>query len=162
MGPYCLDSNVFIEAKNGPYGMDIVPAFWEFLDKKIEEEIIYSPITVYDELTSWKDELSEWVRKRKNSGLFVYPPDSVQNQFSVIADYVNNNYGQAQAEEFLGGADPWVIAHAIVDGSIVITHEKPVGPESQKIKIPNICDYFGVNYMNPYEMLRELGARFTL
>ena len=40
MQRFCLDSNVFIQAKNGPYGFDIVPAFWEFLDKKAEEGII--------------------------------------------------------------------------------------------------------------------------
>ena len=31
---YLLDSNVFIQAKNSHYGLDFVPAFWDWLIKE--------------------------------------------------------------------------------------------------------------------------------
>ena len=32
MSVYALDTNVLIQAKEGHYGFDICPAFWEWLD----------------------------------------------------------------------------------------------------------------------------------
>jgi len=162
MSQYCLDSNVFIQAEMGPYGMDIVPAFWDFLDKKTDEGIIYSSIMVYNELKIGTSELSKWVKNRKDNGLFVNPSESVQNKYTEIANYTYTNYRQEQAEIFLEGADPWIIAHSKSNNSTVVTHESLVGPESKKVKIPNICNQFDVKYINSYDMLRTLNARFTL
>jgi hypothetical protein len=70
---YCLDSDVFIQAKNGPYGMDIVPAFWDWLDLQFNAGIIYSSTMVYEELVAGGDELAQWARRRINSGFFERP-----------------------------------------------------------------------------------------
>ena len=32
---------------------------------------------------------------------------------------------------------------------------------SQQIKIPNVCDYFNVPFVNTYQMLRELGVSWN-
>jgi len=160
--PYCLDANVFIQAKNGPYGMDIVPAFWDWLDRQAEAGKIYSSSMVYIELAAGDDELADWAHDRKDSKLFLEPGANVQQAFKEIADYVEKRYQEHYAAAFLEGADPWVVAHARVDGSIVVTHETLVPDDSSKIKIPNICRNFGVEYADPYRMLRMLEARFTL
>ena len=59
---------------------------------------------------------------------------------------------------FLDRADPWVIAHAIVNGGTVVTHEKRNPDASYKVKIPNMCERFNVNYIDAYQMLRDQGA----
>ena len=113
MAEYWLDSNTFIEAKNGPYGFDIAPGFWVLLDQKADEGVILSTTLVYNELVADpEDELADWVKERRASGLFVDPDEAVQDVFREIAEYVNSYYEQNQAAEFLSGADPWVIAHA--------------------------------------------------
>ncbi len=40
--------------------------------------------------------------------------------------------------------------------------EKLVPPNSKKVKIPNICRAFEVEWLDTYQLLSELGARFTL
>lgn len=141
--------------------MDIVPAFWAWLDQQFTAGVLNSSMFVCDELTEGSDDLAEWAKLRKDTGLFVAPSEVVQVTFRQIADYVNANFPQPQAEAFLDGADPWVIAEAKVGSAIVVTHEVLVPPNSSKVKIPNICQQFQVDCRNVYQMLRELNARFT-
>lgn len=162
MRKYCLDTNVLIQAKNGPYGFDIAPSFWELIDQKIEEEIISTSILVYKELIEGNDELSKWIRERRESGCFIEPDKDVQKKLVAIADYVNENYPQHEAAEFLSGADPWVIALAKTTNAVVVTQEKLVGSESKKVKIPNICRKFSVLYIDTYQMLREFKATIKI
>jgi hypothetical protein len=162
MRKYCLDANILIQAKNGPYGFDIAPSFWDLLDQKIEKGLIFTSTLVYKELTDGNDELVTWVRGRKDSGCFIEPDKDVQEKLRAIADYVNKNYPQHEAAEFLSGADPWVIALAKVTNAVVVTQEKLVGNESKKVKIPNICRGFGVLYIDTYQMLRELKANIKI
>lgn len=158
MKKYCLDSNVLIQAKNGPYSFDIAPSFWELIELKFDEGIIYTVSLVYKELTDGTDELAKWIRDRKNRECFIEPHKDVQDNFRNIADYVNENYPAHEANEFLAGADPWVIALAKSTDAIVVTQEKLVGIESKKVKTPNICRAFEVSYLDTYQMLRELKA----
>lgn len=62
MKRHCLDANVLIQAKNGPYGFDIVPAFWNWLDQQVSNQTIFSSIMVYKELSEGNDDLAVWVK----------------------------------------------------------------------------------------------------
>lgn len=161
MPRYCLDADTFIQAKNGPYGMDIVPAFWTGLDRQFQAGVLYSSMFVCDELTDGNDDLSEWARLRKDRGMFIPPNEVVQATFRQIADYVNANFPQPQAQAFLDGADPRVIAEAKVGSPIVVAHEIHVPPNSSRVKILNICQQFQVACHNVYQMLRDLNAGFV-
>ncbi len=161
MTRYCLDANVLIQAKNGPYGFDIVPRFWAWLDEMFADQTIYSSVMVFKELIEGRDELSTWARDVGNRGFFVEPSEEVQRCLAEIADYVVSRYEAQQAQSFLAGADPWVIAQSRIDSAVVVTQEAPAGINSKKVKIPNICDEFHVRYVNTYGMMRVLGARFV-
>lgn len=162
MPRYCLDTDVFIQAKNGPYGFDIVPAFWDWLDQQVDAGLIFSSTMVYSELSGGEDELAEWVRNRRNTGFFIEPDIIVQQIFRDIANYVFQHYLEHYTQQFLDDADPWVIAHAKAENGIVVTHEALVPSSSKQVKIPNICWQFNVDCINPYKMLRDLNARFAL
>ena len=159
---YCLDSNVYIQSHRFEYAYDIVPGFWNWLDHLIDEHRIISPSFVYKELTDNKadDFLSQWVKDRKSSGLFLDPNSESQIRFSEIADYVTSSYDTKNSEIFLQKADAWVISYAAVHNFIVVTQEAPVGLGAKKVKIPNICQVFGVNYIDTYTFLRRTGAEF--
>jgi hypothetical protein len=43
----------------------------------------------------------------------------------------------------------------------VITQEGRVDPSSKKPKIPNICERFGVKYLNVYQLIRMRGLRLS-
>jgi hypothetical protein len=161
MSRYCLDANILIQAKNGPYGFDFFPAFWDWIDRIVADGAVYSTVSVYDELVAGDDDLSEWVKRRQGEPMFVEPSAEVQARLSQIADFVIGDYEPQHADLFLAGADPWVIAQAAHDGAYVVTHEVMVAPNAKKVKVPNICTQFAVPYMDTYAMMRALGARFS-
>jgi len=161
MNSFCLDANIYIQAKNGPYGFDIVPGFWTWLDTLLIKGDIYSPNMVYEELIAGKDQLSDWAKERKNSGLFQNPSADIQSFFGEIATHVVETYPTHHHQPFLEGADPWVIAHAKINTSIVITSEKFLKGNPQKVKIPNVCKVFDVIYIDIYAFLRKTGAKFN-
>jgi hypothetical protein len=159
MSRYCLDANVLIEAKNGPYAFDLVPRFWKWIEEMLVQDTVYSSIMVYKELAEGSDELSVWVKTLKR--FFLEPSEMVQNTLSAIANFVTERYEPQQAQIFLDGADAWVIAQSKIDSATVVTHETLVDISSKKAKIPNVCEVFGVPYINTYGMMRALGASFA-
>ena len=158
MPEYWIDTSVFIQAKNGPYAFDIAPGFWALLDRMNDEGRVASSTLVRDELLVGMDELAEWARERGETAMFVEPDPDTQVAFQEVAQHVSDRYAPNQARQFLAVADPWLIAHAVADGGKVVTMEARVPANSQKVKIPNVCDAFGVETLNTYDMLRELGA----
>ncbi len=160
MSRYCFDTNFLIQAKNGPYGFDFAPSFWEFVDSKLNDGTIFTSKLVYDEIVSGDDELADWIKARNDPNVFVQPDENVQMVFADISNHVVEHYPATRSQEFLSSADPWIIALARVEDTIVVTHETLVPEESKKVKIPNICKVFEVRYIGPYEMLRILKARF--
>lgn len=157
MPEFWLDADSLIEPKNGPYGFDIAPGFWAFLEQKANEGVIASSILVYEEFHNGaEDDLLQWAKQQRDAGFFIEPDSLVQTAFRDVADYVNRIYPQHQASEFLSGADPWMIAHAKAYGGRVVTFEKSAA-NSKRPKIPDVCHHFRVKCLNMYEMARELG-----
>ena len=159
MNRYCLDADILIQAKNGPYGFDIVPAFWSWLDQKISDGTIFIPKMVYSELVNGSDKLADWIRNRKNARFVIEANIEVQTAFKSIADHVEQSYLPHHVQAFLGGADPWVIAHAKEAKAVVVTGEV-LAHGAKKIKIPNICKEFDIPCIDTYQMLRNLKATF--
>lgn len=163
MSLFLIDSNILIEAKNRHYGFDFCPAFWDFLDGEIDKTTIFTIKEVYAELSNANDDLAHWIKDRKDSSFVVTVDDeNTQKEFAKIAQYVVSNFSQAEANKFLSVADPWLIAKAKVMEATIVTHEVYAQPNPKKVKIPNICVHFGVNYTNPFDMLRNLNAKFVI
>ena len=160
---YLMDANTYITAKNVYYDMDFCPAYWDWLDLQFAQRQVASVQMVYDELAGKTDELSTWVKARKNHFISVTDTNT-QQQYAQIIQHVYElpNKNQANVASFSGGADPWLIAKAAVSGAIVVTQERLDPPNSTKIKIPNICNDFNVQYINSFELLRILQAKFVL
>ena len=135
MSVHWLDSDVFIQSKNGPYGFDIAPGFWRLIEGAANEGSVRSPMEVYNELAAGSDQLAEWAKDQ--TSLFVDADDDVQLCFQVVADHVEEAYEEAFAAEFLGSADPWLIAHAINNLDVVVTREARLAVNAKRVKIPN-------------------------
>lgn len=159
---YWLDSNVLITAKNGPFRFSFAQAFWDALAEQAIRGRVRASKMVYEEIVKddREDEVSRWLKQRRLNGLCVTPSRSVQINFRVIADHVHSRYRLHQAAKFLAGADPWVIAHASDDNGAVVTFET-YQANSQRVKIPNVCNDHGVQWMNLYDMIEELGISFN-
>lgn len=162
---YCLDANTFIEAHRRYYALDTFPVVWQWLLD--HHENVGSIGAVYRELKESGDVLSVWVKQHKHnqSGFFRFDDDSeaVQRNYIEVANTVNRDryYSAEEKARFLRGADPWLIAYAITHGCILITHERPAGEGSKKVKIPNVCNEFNVAYLDTFTMLRQEQAVFS-
>lgn len=159
---YLLDANTHIQAKNQYYGMDICPAYWNWLDRQFQQGLVASVNMIGRELRDGKDELADWARERPAH--FVSNDDEeTQAVFSSIVQAVmQGNYNPGNRDNFLAKGDPWLIAKASVMGAVVVTHESALAANSRKVKAPNICRQFGVPCVNTFQFLRELNARFVL
>ena len=160
---YLLDANAYIQAKNFHYRMEIVPGFWDWLDLQMGEGVAGTIDGVFAELTNGTDELADWARDRKGNVLPVSDPET-QQVFAEIANHVvtHESYAEPFISTFLDGADPWLIAKAATTGATVITHEVKVPDGAKRVKIPNICDQFGVPYCSTYDLMGELSAKLVL
>lgn len=159
---YLLDSNTYIQAKNFYYGMDICPAYWDWLDQQYQQGTVASVDMIGRELREGNDELAEWVKARPDH--FIKNDDvATQSVFTEIVQTVaTGDYNPGNRDNFLAKADPWIIAKAKTLGATVVTHEFLLVPNTKKVKVPNICQQFDVPCLNTFQFLRELNARFVL
>lgn len=164
MPNYWLDADTLIEAKNHAYQFAVVPGFWAYLEKHSHKSgHICSPVLVHQEIVQVVgkgDDLSEWAKA--NISLFRSASRTVQKFAGEVSDYVMETYEYSEASRFLKGADQWLIAHAKEDSGIVVTREVLVSKDSSAAKIPNVCRHFGVKWINPYRMLKDLGVVLVL
>jgi len=150
---------VFLEANYGPYRPEIAPSFWKWLEHATETYAIRSPMAVYRELTKAGNHLAIWIRQMRSSGLFVEADKTVQTSVGDIAAFVQSRYQEPFSKEFLRGADSWVIAHALVEQGIVVTHEVLAAENCKRVKIPNVCAHFKVRCLSVYDALQQLGMK---
>ena len=159
---FLIDSTNLIQAKNLYYPFDICSAFWDCLQREHLAKRLWSVEAVLQELITGDDELSQWAKDCDAS--FFLPIDAATATAlkRVVAHVQGLPLPQTKKSEFLRGADPILIACALAHNHTVVTHEVLVAANSKQIKIPNICQQFGVPYCNTFEMLRQLKAQFVL
>jgi hypothetical protein len=161
---YLLDANVFIEAKRRYYAFDLCPGYWECLVWHHRTTCIQSIDRVKDEFERGADELSEWARSVMPQTCFASCDDTaVTAQYAEIMGWVQSQdqfFPEAKAG-FAGSADGWLIAYAKVNSLIVVTQEVLAPDARKKVPIPNVCQAFGVDYVDTFEMLRDLETQFN-
>ena len=152
---YLLDSNVLIQAKNGYYSFDIAPGFWRWLELLAEEQSVLTIKAVREEIIDGNDALCDWMADLPK-GFFAEPDIPVQENLRKIVTYImqEKRFAEHHRYAFLEKADPWLIATAMTGDFTVVTHEKKDGPGSKKVKIPAICEEFGVPYLSVFELMR--------
>lgn len=158
-----LDANVFITAKNTYYGLDLVPAFWSWIEQQAAAGEVASTDLVYDELREGHDALGEWAKDRKELVFHVNSTSAtVAAHVGTLGAWAQEaGYKQHVVQEFLDCADPFLVGAAAESGLIVVTQETPAGAKRKKVKIPDACSRLGVAYENTFDMMRALGARFS-
>lgn len=159
---YLLDANVFITAKNLYYGFDFCPAFWDWIIREHHAGKVFSIEKVGDEIQAGDDELSEWAARLPDS-FFRRADAKTLPALAHVARWVTSqpSYSAAAKHTFLQIADYYLVAQALAEGHIVVTHERPSN-SPHRVKIPDVCLGLGVRYMTPFEMLRHERARFIL
>lgn len=165
MEVYLLDSNVFIEAHQTSYPFDVVPGFWNKLIELSNKGIIRSIDKVKKEIceVGKPDKLAIWLESDIGNDFFL-DSSSCVDVYAQIAIWANGSthYLQSAIDEFLSTdlADPWLIALAKKNDYIIVTHESSQPNTKKRIKIPEACVQFGIRFISPIQMFRELGETF--
>lgn len=140
--------------------MDLFPVFWTWIGDQMKNGNIYSSHLVYEEIKNGEDELAEWIKEIHDSTIFPIPNKGVQTEYTAIINDISSKYFPSELGYFLKGADPFILAQAKHDQSIIVTSEKPVPTNSKKIKIPNLCKKLEIDYCDTFSMMRKLKASF--
>lgn len=161
---YVLDANVFIQAQRHWYPFDIAPAFWEALIRHAGSGRLMSIDRVKDELDRGDDSIGDWAKDEFNNWFASTAEADVLQSYREVMEWVMEQdqfFDEAKAE-FAGGADGWLVAYARYHGYTVVTHEQYNRDVKKRVPIPNVCQAFGVSYVDSFTMLRLLGVRFSL
>jgi hypothetical protein len=165
---YLLDSNVFIGAHRSYYAFDIAPTFWQSIKDQAQDGKIISIDRVKNELQGFGegDLLREWSISEFNEWFF---PTDTSETLSCYADLMiwtqetpqQEHYRDFAITEFAEEhiADAWLIAYAMANDCILVTHEVYDEKNKKKIPIPNVCAEKGVHYIDTFQMFRELGIK---
>jgi hypothetical protein len=160
---YVLDTNVLIEAHRRYYGFDLCPGFWTAIVRKHHENRVFSIDRVKQEIARGKDKLDKWA-KLKAPDTFFKKTDGkpIIDQFGKMIEWVQgeSQYAPEAKAAFAQAADGWLIAYAKAGELIVVTHEVYSPEAKARVPIPNVSRQFAVEYVNTFEMLRELGVQF--
>lgn len=159
-----LDANVFIEAAKGYYAFDIAPRFWEALIAEAANGRLRSIDRVKDEIDKGDNEVKQWANERFHEWFDSTNADDVVAAYGTIMRWANvqAQFRPAAKAEFARAenADAWVVAYALARRSrVVVTLERFDPQVKRKIPIPNVCQAFGVQYVDTFELLRTLGVR---
>jgi hypothetical protein len=159
---YLLDANVFIDAKNRHYAFDIVPGFWDWLERAHQAGTVYTVQKVYDEVVAGGDDLSVWIQSQPAS-FRLAPGAGDQASLRTVSQWaVSGSYAQAAVASFLASADYFIVAQAHSLGYTVVTQETAGSGSKKRIKIPDACNAVGVPWLTPFKMLSTEGVRFRL
>jgi hypothetical protein len=162
---YLLDADSFIRSKRQHYAFDFCPGFWDALLRSFREERLCSIEPVKAELQRGKDDLADWVADKAPKDLFgSVEDDDITDAYADVIRLVQANaqYNVGAKQRFASGADPWLVAYAVVHECVITTHEVSAPQSKATIKLPDVAVEFDVECVTPFEMLRELRVRLRL
>ena len=156
---FCLDANVLIQAWQKYYSPKFCPDYWNVLKLLGEQKRLFLPSLVAEEILKTDDDLSKWI---SGSQIPIYKADSTVTEY--ITQIFNTDPLHQRLVDSTRGrslADPWLIAHAMKEKACVVTKEELIITPTNKIKIPNVCEKMGVRWINDFQMIDEIGIRFS-
>lgn len=159
---YVLDASVFIEAARRYYAFEFAPVFWDSLIRHAQDGRVCSIDRVGDEIERGADDLSDWTREHFAQWFASTRDGATLARYHEVVQWVNEQeFTDAAEDEFFRGADGWLVAFALGGGHVVVTQEAARPEAKARVPIPNVCGAFGVRCMDTFQMLRELGVRWT-
>ena len=147
---------MLIQAWQKYYNLKFCPAYWKILTELGKSGKISIPELVYEEIIRTEDDLSKWLKESKIPINKISEPVTLLIR-KILKDYpllVDNTKARSLA-------DPWVIAHALHENAAIVTKEEKVtASNSNKIKIPNVCDNLGIRWINDFQFIDEVDIKF--
>lgn len=159
-----LDTNVIVRCAIEYYRFTTFPGVWIWIDQALEQGTLVLIPEVRDELSSWGEPISSWLRERAVISVPDVLVDVTEARLRVGEATSMMDLHPDSVKQFLDKADADLIAYALAGGHRVVTFEtrETSGKSSKRAKIPDVCDQLGVPSLNPFQMLEDHGAKFDL
>lgn len=154
---YLIDANILITGYKVHYPIDVHVSYW----KAIAAQITNGNFVIVDKVKNevQDEEIVEWLKQNIDKKLYETTNDSLE-QYGHIQKWAMKNptFSLSQKNHFADKnvADPFLVAKAMNYGYKVVTYENSAGKGSSKIKIPDVCEQFGVQCITINQALREL------
>ena len=163
---YLLDTDALVQAKRAFYSFDFCPAFWDLILRGHAAGRVHTVDRVATEIARGKDDLSQWIDSAPAGLILDTATPATVIHFGEVMTWVQqqDRLTPAAVAQFADEktADGWLIASAMEHQAAVVTHESSAPHSKTKVKIPDICDAFGVPHTNLYTLIRGLSGRFVL
>lgn len=164
MSSFVVDTNFFIQAHRAYYPIDVVPSFWERVCNLSNNEKIISIDKVRSEIYRNEDQLKNWCIGNLNDTFFK-ATDGVIDAYSDVVNFaqsMSHHYTPHALNQFMQAehADSWLVSYALYNKVGLVTYETSEPNRKKTIKIPDVCNYFGIRFLTPIQMFRELGVTF--
>jgi hypothetical protein len=161
---YLVDANAIIHAKDQYFAIDQVPEYWAWLIHQGEAGRIKIPREIFEEISPGRDKDDPfylWRRDKRTATALVLEEDVDMSRVQrVLAKGYAPDLDDNEVEHI--GADPFLVAYALVDaaGRTVVTTEvsKPSRLRANR-HLPDVCRDLGVKVINSFQMNRALNWR---
>lgn len=156
---YILDTNVFIEPWGKYYSPRFCTGYFACLNKLGIKGLIAIPEMVQKEVTKVDDDLAHWLLNKSQIPVLNIT-ESVQKTLRSIYSHDPKHVRLTDTSKSRSMADPWVIAHAIVERATVVSKENKVTSKgSKKVRIPNVCENMGIRCIHDFDFIDEVGIK---
>ena len=167
MGVYIVDSNFFIQAHRFTYPLDVALSFWNKVKQLALDGKIISIDKVKAEIYDKNDALETWCKNNLPEDFFKSTSQIIDTKYREVTQWAyskRSHYLEKALNEFLDAdeADAFIVAYALEDmtSRTIVTQEVSRPEMKRKIKIPEPCNFFNIQYLDVIEMFRELKETF--
>jgi len=169
---YVFDTSSFIELKKFSEYSDILVSLWSNLEHLAMKGRLISPKKVLEDLIpdlekpgTKNDELVAWAKNHNT--LF---QDEEDLDFLKALAEITNKYKQTwvDIDSEKNQSDPYVVALAVsrkkkqretlIESEIVVVTEE--SQDFNRLKIPKVCNDFGIRCVNLHQFFKEEGWKF--
>jgi hypothetical protein len=137
----------------------VFKTIWAGLDDLVQARALISTREVLNEIERGEADphVNQWLKARKQ--IFTIPTvDELQFVSQIFQiPHFQSLIGEKQRLAGIPVADPFVIACAKICQGTVVTEERF---KPNAAKIPNVCEHFGVPYLNLEQFMTEQGWSF--
>lgn len=164
---YCADSSALIDLPK-TYPADNFPGVWGKIGMLADEGRLITVDLVKDECND--KELAEWFND--HSVVTILP--STELEFSlkqIMRDLVSKSMQLVDVESKESDADPLIIACAMAGNLresgryssgryVLLQHESSAWPSPKRVRIPDVCGWYGITYIRLTALIQEEGWVF--
>ena len=148
---YSLDTSALIAAFHERYPKGNFPGFWHNIEELIRNNRIQMSQIAFEEAMRNK-EIKAWCNQNNlRQDLRCTVDELVQEKVGLVLSKFPRLIGNQKGRS---GADPWVIALAMIAPNCVVVTEENPGSEN-KPKIPDVCAHFDVECIKIVDLIKR-------